>query len=143
MKLNLIITITLATLTISGRSQSIIGHWQLVKESTCLEEQLPNDTSDTEDLVRDMKAMNDKTPQIIKFTDHQSGEESTKILNTRKNVNTKHFLYKIDGNNLYILDKKSRTLAETYSIDSLQGDTLILSNSARPCETKVFVRIKP
>jgi predicted pyridoxine 5'-phosphate oxidase superfamily flavin-nucleotide-binding protein len=113
-----------------------------MKESTCIEDQLPNDTSDSQDLLQDMKAMNDKTPQVIKFTDHQSGEENTKILNTRKNVNTRHFLYKIDGTSLYILDKKSRTIAETYNIDSLQGDTLILSNLARPCETKVFVRVK-
>jgi hypothetical protein len=142
MKLNVIVTIALVLFTLSGKGQSLIGSWQLVRESTCLEEHLPEDTSDTQALARDMKAMNDKTPQVIKFTDHQSGEESTKILNTRRNVNTRHFLYKTDSNSLYILDKRSRTIAETYNIDSLQGDTLILSNFARPCETKVFVRIK-
>jgi hypothetical protein len=143
MKCNLIITIAaISFLTISGKTQSLIGSWQLVKQTTCIEEHLPQDTTSAQELVHDMKAMSDKTPYIVRFIDHQSGEESTKIFNTRKNTNTKHFLYKTDGANLYILDKKSRTISETYVIDSFKGEILIISNAARACETKVFTKIK-
>jgi hypothetical protein len=144
MRIRQILIISLLGITaLSGRAQSLIGNWQLVKQTTCLEDQLPQDTSaSTQDLLADMKSRNDRTPQVIRFTDNLNGEEDTKILNTRKNVNTKHFMYKVDGNTLYILDKKSRTIAETYNIDSWEGDNLILSNASRPCETRVLVRVK-
>jgi hypothetical protein len=144
MRTSQIITVCLlALVALSGHAQSIVGTWQLVKQTTCLEDQVPQDTSaSTQDLLADMKSRNDRTPQTIRFTDNLNGEEDTKILNTRKNVNTKHFMYKVDGNTLYILDKKSHTISETYNIDSWQGDNLILSNASRPCETRVLVRVK-
>jgi hypothetical protein len=51
-------------------------------------------------------------------------------------------LYKYTGDALYILDKRSQTIIETFTIEQLSADSLIISNSARACETKVFVKIQ-
>jgi hypothetical protein len=143
MNLNLTITaMLLNTIIVAGKTQSLIGSWQLVRETTCQKEYAQLDTTASQNQTNDQQGMHAKRPQVIKFLDRQSGEENAKILNTRKNVNMRHFLYKTDGSRLYILDKKSRTIAETYNIDSFGADTLIVSNSTRACETKVFVRIK-
>jgi hypothetical protein len=138
MKLSSIIaSVFLIFLIPIAKAQSLVGSWQLVKQTTCLDEGLKKDTPQ-----KDIKNPGDQIPQIIRFIDQQNIEESTRILNTRKNVSTKHFLYKLDSATLYILDKRTRTIAETYNIDSWQGDNLILSHAARPCETKVFIKLK-
>jgi hypothetical protein len=123
-------------------AQSLTGSWQLVKQSNCLEEHLSDEDDASDSLVQEVKSRSDKISKVVRFSDHQNGEESTKILNTRKGANAKHFLYKFDGANLYILDKRSRTLTDTYVVETFEGDKLILSNASRPCETMVFVRIK-
>jgi hypothetical protein len=136
-----IFVILLAFSSILANSQSIIGKWQLTKQTTCIESDIEMDKGE-EDMVSDMKSRDSGSPQIIQFKDNNSGEESTRILSKRKETNAKNFLYKFDGTNLYILDKKSRTLSESYVVEKLEGDSMILSNAARACDTKVFVRIK-
>lgn len=128
-------------LTLPVKAQSIIGKWQLTKETTCVENDLETD-AETQELVDEMKSRGTATARIVTFKDNKSGEETTKILMRRKGANTKNFLYKFDGTNLYILDKKSQTITETYTVDRLEGDSMILSNAARACDTKVFVRLK-
>ena len=126
--------------TVSG--QTIVGSWQLMKQSSCIDDKISVDDEGVKDVLNDMNSMSNQTPQVIQFKDNQTGEESTHILNKKKTSNAKNFLYKMDEGNLYILDKKSHTIAETYSIEVLKTDSLILSNATRACETKIFIRIK-
>ena len=126
-------------------AQSLVGKWQLVKQTTCIEADLAADEADeeTEALVDEMKSRSSAgSTSVVQFKDNRSGEESTQILFKRKDYGRQNFLYKLDGSTLYILDKKSQTISETYVVEKLEGDSLILSNSARACDTKVFVRIK-
>jgi len=144
MKAILIIAFVSAPVCFAG-AQSLVGKWQLVKQTTCIEADLAADEADeeTEDLVNEMKSRSSAgTTSVVQFKDNRSGEESTKILFKRKDYGSKNFLYKVDGSTLYILDKKSQTISESYVIEKLEGDNLILSNSSRACDTKVFVRIK-
>ena len=134
-----IIALLLCFMTCFCKAQSLVGSWQLIKQTTCLEEPAPNDTSNQKGIVQNLTGQD---PIIVRFIDQQNGEESAKILNTRKSSGTKNFMYKFDGSTLYILDKRTRTIAETYDIDSFQGDSLIISNTARACETRVFVKLK-
>lgn len=120
--------------------QSLIGKWQLTKQTSCIESEI--DSTDEEDLVADMKSHDSASPQVLQFKDAKSGEESTRIVSRRKDSNSKGFLYKFDGTNLHILDKRSRTISESYIVEKLDGESLILSNASRACDTKVFVRIK-
>jgi len=126
-------------------AQSLVGKWQLVKQTTCIEADLAADEADedTEELVNEMKSRSSAgSTYVVQFKDNRSGEESTQILFKRKDYGSKNFLYKLDGSTLYILDKKSQTISESYVVEKLEGDSLILSNASRACDTKVFVRIK-
>jgi hypothetical protein len=127
--------------TFSIDAQSIVGKWQLTKQTTCIENELETDES-TEDLLNAMRSQGSVSHHIVHFKDNKSGEESTKILFTKKETNSRNFLYKFDGTNLYILDKKSQTIAESYIVEKLEGDSLIISNSSRACDLKMFIRIK-
>jgi len=124
------------------QGQSIVGRWQLVKQSNCVESELGEDGEEVEQLVEDMKGMSGTEPQVLQFKDNNTGEENTKIINKRKSYNSKSFLYRYNEGSLYILDKKSRTIIEGFTVEKLEGDSLIISNVSRACETKVFVRLK-
>lgn len=134
--------LVLISLTMACQAQSIVGRWQLVNESSCVEDELSPDDVETDDLVSDMKSMSGAGSQVLEFKDNNSGRESTKIISKKKSYNSKGFLYRLDGDGLYFLDKKSRTIIEGFTVEKLESDSLIITNSARVCETKIFVRIK-
>lgn len=125
-----------------ANSQSIVGKWQLVKQSNCVEEDLPPQDAETAALVEDMKGMAGSIPQVIEFKDNNTGQESSKIVSHKKAYNSKSFLYRYSGESLYILDKKSHTIIEGFSVEKIDTDSLIITNSSRVCETKVFVKVK-
>ncbi len=139
---SLAIIIGLLMLSSVGYSQSIVGTWQLMKQSNCMDEQLDSD-EETDALLEDMAAMSNRDiPLTIEFKDNNTGAENLHTMGAKKQTKHKSFLYKFDGENLYILDKKSQTITDAYTVDKLSGDSLIYSNALRPCETKVFVRLK-
>jgi len=129
-------------LVVGANAQSIVGRWQLVRQSNCVEDELEEADADTEELVSDMKGMSVATPQVLTLKEKNEGEENTKIIDKKKAYNSKSFLYNFDGESLYFLDKKSRTIIETFAVEKLATDSLIISNSSRACETRIFVRIK-
>ena len=141
MKPFMIIALVFTTSTIF--SQSIVGTWQLTKQTNCMSEELSPSSDDEEELLMDMASMSNRDiPLTIEFKDNNSGSENLHTINSKKQSKFKSFLFKFDGNNLYILDKKSQTISAAYTIDRLSADSLIYSNASRPCETKVFVRLK-
>lgn len=138
----LILFSALSLLVIGSNAQSIVGRWQLVRQSNCVEDELGETNADTQELVADMKGMSGATPQVLILKEKNEGEENTKIITKKKSYNSKSFLYKFDGESLYFLDKKSRTIIETFTVEKLAADSLIISNTSRACETRIFVRIK-
>ncbi|HEX5168315.1 MAG TPA: hypothetical protein VFW11_04030 [Cyclobacteriaceae bacterium] len=122
-------------------AQSLIGTWQLVKQTTCLNDELGAEDEETEELIVDMHSNSTGTNSVIRFKDHTSGEENVRIMDSRKSTKLNSFLYKFDGNNIYFLDKKSKLLLGSYSVENFTADSLIVSNASRPCETKIFVKI--
>jgi len=126
----------------SAKAQSILGTWQLVKQTTCLENEMPMESDSVEDMLNAMKGKEKPTPQIISFKEKGNGEESTRILNKRRPANGQHFMYKFDNGTLYILDKRSHTLVDAFTVDKLSADSLILSNASQECETKILIKIK-
>ena len=125
-----------------SQSASIVGKWQVVKQSNCVEDEMGEDDAETQALIEDMKGMSGQTPQVLEFKDNNGVHESTKIINKRKSYNSKSMLYRLNENGLFFLDKKSRTIIESFTVEQLTADSLIISNSTRVCETKIFVRIK-
>lgn len=121
-------------------AQSIVGSWQMVSETTCLEMKLESD-EDTDELVSDMKSQSRGTNQVMEFKSNNMGSESVRIVDTRKASKNSTFMYKVEDDLLYLLDKKSHLLIGAYDIEKLTADSLIFSNSKRACETRIFVRI--
>jgi hypothetical protein len=130
---------------VPAQAQSLIGKWQLVKQTSCLDDDddLNVDDLGMQEVVDDMKSRAGASAQILQLKDNNSGEENTRIISRKKTYNSRSFLYKYDGTALHFLDKKSRTIIESFTVEKLEGDSLIISNASRACETKVFVRIKP
>ena len=138
----IVFVLVLIPLSMVCSAQSIVGRWQLVKESSCVEDELSPDDAETEELVNDMKSMSGAKPQVLEFKENNTGNESTKIISRKKSYNSKGFLYRFDGEGLYFLDKKSKTIIEGFTVERFEADSLIITNSNRVCETKIFVRIK-
>lgn len=140
MKTLAILAIALCPLSVMG--QSIVGKWQLMKESTCIENEIVEESDTEDELVADMKSRSRGEMQVLTFKDKNAVEENTKIINKRKSYNSKSMLYKFTGTTLHILDKKSQTIIDSFSVEKLSADSLIISNTQRACDTKVFVKIK-
>lgn len=143
-KLHLVLSILIA-LTASPAAQAqtpIKGKWQLIKQSECITDDLAPAEEEEESLLREMKSRGGETAGIITFGDKGNGEQSTRILHKRKSTGKTSFLYRFDGETLYILDKKSRTIDGSFLVDKISSDSLIVSDAARPCDTKIFIRIK-
>lgn len=127
--------------SLSAQQPTLVGRWQLVKQSNCLTETTSLQDSQLNDLQQQMQGQSGPTAQIVRFKENSSGDESTRILDQNKSGNAKKFFYKFNGKMLLILNKKSQTISDSYLVDKFSSDSLIVSNSARPCETKVFVKI--
>ena len=124
-------------LTASAQTGSIVGSWQLVKQSTCVEEVANGSDAEAEKNMQSAPA----SEKVVTFKDNASGEETSPLLNTTRSANSKKFLYKFNGEMLLILDKRSQTISDSYMIDKFTADSLIISNASRPCETRIFVKI--
>ncbi|MBT1700731.1 hypothetical protein KK083_27825 [Fulvivirgaceae bacterium PWU4] len=134
--------IVLGSFSFGVRAQSIVGSWQLVKQSNCMEENMTAANDTAQRMIEDMKEMGSPSAQVVVFKEKMAGEESTRILTKKKTSNNKNFLYRFDGETLMILDKKSQTISNSYMVDKFSADSLIISNSSRPCETRIFLRLK-
>lgn len=133
--------IVTAPVVVLAQSASLVGTWQLVRQSSCLEETASAQNDTLSDLRNEMHSRTSPTPRVVYFRDNSIAEESTRIFNSRRPANTKKFLYKFNGEMLLVLDKKSHTLSDSYIVDKFTADSLIISNASRPCETKIFVKI--
>lgn len=136
--LGFIVSIPIAS---SGQSPSIFGSWQLVKESSCLNETASVQDDSAGRLRNDMYSRAAPAPHVVHFKKNASAEESSRILNSRRTANQKKFFYKFNGDMLLILDKKSQTISDSYLVDMFTADSLVVSNASRPCETKIFIKI--
>jgi len=141
MKTFIVVMVLSAGLSIS-HAQSLVGKWQLIKQSNCVESELGEEEASVKEMVEDMKGLSGSEPQVIEFKDNNTGEESTKIISRKKSYNSKSFLYRYNETTLYFLDKKSKTIIEGFTVEKMDGDSLIISNTTRVCETKIFVKIK-
>ena len=138
-----IFVIAMASSFVFCEAQSIVGRWQLSKQSNCVERELEEGEEATvKEMAEDMEGLSGAEPQIIEFKDNNTGSESTKIINKKKSYNSKSFLYRYNEGSLYILDKRSRTIIDGFTVEKLTNDSLIISNVSRVCETKIFVRLE-
>lgn len=131
-----------STIFLQTNAQSLVGTWQLVRHSSCLEEKVGDEDEATNDLLDDIRSRESGTQSVIRFNDDSSGDESIRLLDSRKSKKRNNFLYRYSEGKLYFLDKKSRLLMGSYDVDRLSADSLVFSNATRACETRIFVRLE-
>jgi len=132
----------LSTIFVQTRAQSLVGTWQLVRHTTCLEDEIGDEDEATSDLLDDIRSRESGTPSVIEFKSDNSGEESIRLLASKKPNKRNNFLYRYNEGKLYFLDKKSRLLVGSYDVDRLSADSLVFSDASRACETRIFVRVE-
>jgi hypothetical protein len=138
--LSTVILAAFISLPFVSAAQSLVGTWQLVRHNSCLEEEMDEDEA-TGDLLEDIRSRSSGTPSVIEFRDDNSGEESIRLLDTRRSSKRNSFLYRYSDGKIDFLDKKSRLLVGAYDVDRLSADSLVFSEVSRACETRIFVRL--
>ena len=124
-------------------AQTIVGTWQLTEEKTCFQAQSQFEKSDTEkELEESMGASRNAVAKIIKFDAKGGGEEGIFSAGKKKGSSMTSFKWKIDGQELHFVDKKSGMLTQRFIVDELSSSTLRIHNAMKDCETKVFSKVK-
>ena len=124
-------------------AQTIVGTWQLTEEKTCFQAQSQFEKSDTEkELEESMGASRNAVAKIIKFYAKGGGEEGIFSAGKKKGSSMTSFKWKIDGQELHFVDKKSGMLTQRFIVDELSSSTLRIHNAMKDCETKVFSKVK-
>ena len=121
--------------------QSILGTWQLVDEKTCFQSQMKE--SDTELELKDgMGDSRHSVARMISFSKKGTYEEGIFSQEKRKGSDMKKSDYRITGQELQLLDKKSGMATQRFIIEELSASTLRFHNALKDCEVKTFTRIE-
>ncbi len=127
----LVIVITILMSTALCQAQSIVGRWQLVSQSVCMDDESDDETGPVSG-----------EPRILELRANNTGQETARIISKRKSYNPRTLLYRYSDGSLYFLDKRTQTLIEGYTVEKIENDSLIISNVSHVCETRVFVRAR-
>ncbi|HWA33309.1 MAG TPA: hypothetical protein VG737_04220 [Cyclobacteriaceae bacterium] len=139
------IALCFALIVWQSQAQSIVGSWQLTDEKTCFESEMENmKKSDTEkELEKSMGGSGQHSvARVIKFDKKGGGEDGIFSTGKKKAADMSAFKYKINGNELDLLDVKSGIITQRLIIDELTESNLKVHNAVKDCEMKVFTRIK-
>lgn len=134
-----IITIAAPSLTVG---QSIVGDWQVTKQTNCLENEVSGTLKTDSVMLEARSSKSNHTPIVMTFRADNTGEERVKVMNKKKSADRKKFHYKFDNQNIYILDKKSHLIISDFVVEALTADTLIYYTQGKECEKTTLVRIK-
>ena len=139
--MRLCIVVSLAMIVLQSHAQTIVGTWQLSDEKTCLQSEFKE--SDTEkELTQDMQVSSTSAARTLKFDKKGNGEETILMAGKKKGSDPKSFKYKINGQDLMLLDSKSGLMTQQWTIDELSQSALKIHNAKKECEKKSFSRIK-
>lgn len=137
-------TLILGGLVLVGyhlRAQSLVGTWQLTDEKTCFESEMKESETEKE-LRKDMSSSKNAVARVIRFDKKGGGDEAVFAVGIKKGTNKNFFKYKVNGQELLLLDIKSGIMTQQWVIDSISASGLKIHNAKKDCETKTFSRIK-
>src|SRR5580765_6400287 len=100
-------------------SQSLEGTWQLTDSKTCFDAEMKK--SDTEKELEPMMGGNSKSSvaKVIIFKKNGSGQEGIFSTGKKKGNNMNDFQYKVSGQELHFVDKKSGMITQRFAIEEL------------------------
>ena len=126
---------------LTAKTQAIVGTWQLTEEKTCFLNQF--EKSDTEkELENGLGSSRNAVAKLIKFNAKGGGEEGIFSAGIKKGSGMTSFKWKIDGQELHFIDKKSGMITQRFILDELGASTLRIHNAMKDCEVKVFSKVK-
>jgi hypothetical protein len=137
-------TIILCIACLAGlpaQAQSLVGRWQVTREENCLTSQLAPASETEQEMSAAMENRSGAVPKILKFNADNTAEQNWKQTGKGKSQDKEKFLYKTDGTMVYRLDKKSKLITDTWVIELLTENALVLYTKDRTCERWEFVRV--
>jgi hypothetical protein len=137
-----LIALVVALIPVFVWAQSIEGTWQQTESKTCFEANIKE--SDTEkELESAMRGSSASTvAKLIIFKRDGSGQEGIFSKGKKKGESMTAFKYKLTGQELSFLDKKSGIIIYRFVVDELTQTSLKIHDAVKDCETKSFVRVK-
>ena len=126
---------------LTANAQTIVGTWQLTEEKTCFLSQFEK-TDIEKELESSMGSSKNAVARIIKFDAKGGGEEGIFSIGKKKGSSMNSFKWKIDGQELHFIDKKSGMITQRFILDELGVSTLRIHNAMKDCEVKVFSKVK-
>lgn len=122
-------------------SQSLVGTWQLTDEKTCFQSDMEESATELE-LKDAMGASRNSVARLLKFTSKGAGEEGIFSQGKKKGEKLNSFEYRVVGQELQFIDKKSGMATQRFIIEELSTSTLRFHNALKDCEVKSFTRVK-
>jgi len=122
--------------------QTLPGTWQVVKQSNCIGNEFGEPSETEEALLESMSSLSGYTPKTFLFNADGSGEENWRSRGKKKSASKEKFLYRYTDEALYLLDKKSRLITDTFLVEELTATSLKMFNKDRSCERLELVRVK-
>jgi hypothetical protein len=120
--------------TSMAQSDPLLGVWELQNHTHC-------ESTKKTLLSESQRQQKNISPYTLVFLKNNQVTETGKIISPQKSYSSKAILFRYDGERIFFLDKRSKTLLEDYTIEKLDETTLVISNSKFPCETRIFKRI--
>lgn len=121
--------------------QALTGSWQLIDEKTCFQSEMKESATELE-LKDGMGASRHSVAKMITFSKKGTYEEGIYSQGKKKGSDKNKFNYRVTGQELQLLDKKSGIATQRFIIDELSASTLRFHNALKDCESKTFTRIE-
>lgn len=139
MRYLIILFIVMAVMPTSG--QSIVGTWQLTDQQPCLEQQM--ELSETEkELLPSFGSSSQAIAALIRFDEKGKGKTGIYSEGHKRSKDKETIEYRLSGDELQFLDKKSGVITERFVIDELTSVKLRLHRVARDCEVRTYIRVE-
>jgi hypothetical protein len=122
--------------------QNLTGVWQVTHESQCMDQELGTPSETEEELEEAMQSMSGRAPKVMILKADLTGEWNWKTVGKKKSAYKEKFIYRISDGIIYILDKRSRLITDTFIIELNTADSLIVFRKDRSCERYEMVRTK-
>ncbi len=139
MRYLIMFVISLAALSASG--QSIVGVWQLTDQKPCIEEQIERSETENE-LLASFGSSSQSVAVLIRFDEKGKGKTGIYSTGDKKSKDKESLEYRVSGDELQFLDKKSGIIKERFVIDELTSVTLKLHRVDRDCEVRTYIRVE-
>ncbi len=138
-----LVSLMIILLVWTANAQFIIGTWQLTDEKTCFQSQTQFEKTDTEkELEGGMGSSKNSVTRLLKLDEKGGAEEGIFTAGKKKGSSMTYFKWKIAGQELHFIDKKSGMITQRFILDELSDYTLRFHNSLKDCEVKVFSKVK-